>query len=317
MTKNYKITPSLMGEDETLSLSPEYSTTRRLIYRDIGDQQDDPTFKIKLEQGLIGGLRSKGYYKKSQANQPLISVITVVLNRRELVANAIKSLLGQSYDNIEYIIIDGLSTDGTLDVIRGYDQNIDYWISEPDRGLYEAMNKGIQASTGEWILVLNSDDILLESNILKDVSEYLRSTNADIVHGNMNVRYPNGRMRTNIPLNIRYLKKKMCLNHGSCFIRRSVYLKKLYDTSYRIAADYDFLLWAYLRGYKFEYINKNIIEYSSLGLTGTPNYGDFESYRIWKSYFGIKKAMVLFVIDQSPKFVKVPVKKMMIKFGLY
>lgn len=274
-------------------------------------------YEIKNEECLKGGSRVTGCYKKSEFSRPLISIITVVLNRRAQIEATIKSVFNQSYNNIEYIIIDGHSTDGTLDVIKKYEHNIDYWISESDNGLYEAMNKGILACSGDWILLLNSDDKLLNENVLESVSMYLCVTDADIIHGDMNIRYPSGRIRTNKPLDVVMLKKKMCLNHGSCFIKKNVYQKKLYDTKYKIAADYDLLLWAYLAGHKFEYINENIIEYSSLGLTGTPNYGDLDSYKIWKKNYGFKKAIYLFIKDQFPKFIKVPLKKIMIIFGIY
>jgi glycosyltransferase involved in cell wall biosynthesis len=308
---------SIYIQDEVLSLSPDYSTTRRLIFKGISPLNVSTVFGLESGHTLDGGLRSKGYYKISSIDKPLISVITVVMNRKEKLVATIRSVLSQSYDNIEYILIDGSSTDGTLDVIKSYDQQIDYWISEPDGGLYEAMNKGIRASSGDWILILNSDDTLLDREVLDDVSKLLNTSDEDIVHGNINVRYPSGRVRVNIPSEISNLKKKMCLNHGGCFIKRLIHQDRLYNTAYKIAADYDFLLWAYLTGRKFKYIDKNIIEYSSMGLTGTPNFGDFDSYRIWHSYFGLPKALVLFIKDQAPKFLKVPVKKIMIHFGFY
>ena len=105
-----------------------------------------------------GGLRMQGYLKKAYEHKPLISIVTVVLNDAKHLEQAIKSVLGQTYDNIEYLIIDGGSTDGTLDIIRKHEKAIDYWVSEPDSGIYDAMNKGVSLATGDLIALLNSDD---------------------------------------------------------------------------------------------------------------------------------------------------------------
>lgn len=114
-----------------------------------------------------GGLRTKGYFKKSYEDKPLISVITVVLNGEKYLEETILSVLSQTYDNVEYIIIDGGSTDGTLDIIKKYEHAIDYWVSEKDKGIYDAMNKGINVASGEWLNFMNAGDRFAENNILK------------------------------------------------------------------------------------------------------------------------------------------------------
>jgi glycosyltransferase involved in cell wall biosynthesis len=98
-----------------------------------------------------GGLRANGITKRSQENMPLIAVITVVRNGEKTLEQTILSAINQTYTNVEYIVVDGASTDGTLDIIRKYDDRIGYWVSEPDEGIYDAMNKGIDLATGEWI----------------------------------------------------------------------------------------------------------------------------------------------------------------------
>ena len=111
----------------------------------------------------------KKYLKKYSKNY--ISIITVVLNAEKTIEKTIKSVISQSYKNFELIIIDGGSTDGTIDVIRKYNNKISYWISEKDKGIYYAMNKGIKKSSGNIIGILNSDDYYLK-NALKTVNEY-------------------------------------------------------------------------------------------------------------------------------------------------
>lgn len=122
-----------------------------------------------------GGIRLKGIYKSSHTNKPLVSIITVVYNRVASLERAIKSVLSQSYDNIEYIIIDGGSTDGTLSVIEKYEDAVDYYISEPDGGIYNAMNKGLEVVTGDYIGILNSDDWFTQDAIALSISEILAS----------------------------------------------------------------------------------------------------------------------------------------------
>ena len=107
-----------------------------------------------------GGLRTKGDYKKSYHGRPLISIITVVFNNERYLEDTIMSVLNQSYDNVEYVIIDGGSSDGTLDIIRKYEDEIDYWVSEEDSGIYDAMNKGIDLVMGDWVNFLNSSDTI-------------------------------------------------------------------------------------------------------------------------------------------------------------
>jgi cellulose synthase/poly-beta-1,6-N-acetylglucosamine synthase-like glycosyltransferase len=105
-----------------------------------------------------GGLRTKGYFKSRNSQKPLITIITVVYNNQEDIEETILSVINQSYDNIEYLIIDGGSSDNTVDIIKKYNNSIDYWISEKDNGIYDAMNKGCRLATGAGLCFLNSGD---------------------------------------------------------------------------------------------------------------------------------------------------------------
>src|ERR1700742_4639960 len=110
---------------------------------------------------MQGGLRLKGIKKQSEIDNPLVSVVTVVYNGAKHLEQTINSVLNQSHKNVEYIIIDGGSTDGTLDIIKRYEDKIDYWQSERDGGIYFAMNKGVSLAKGELIGILNADDFYL------------------------------------------------------------------------------------------------------------------------------------------------------------
>jgi hypothetical protein len=136
-----------------------YSTTRMLI-----SCRPEGIKELPPRDGRIaeGGLRTKGFYKKSTKKKPLISIIVVVLNRVNCFENCIQSIIGQSYDNVEFITIDGASNDGTIELLNKYDNQIDYWVSEPDLGLYYAMNKAVEIASGNWMYFIGSDDILLD-----------------------------------------------------------------------------------------------------------------------------------------------------------
>ena len=159
---------------DILSLDEGYSTTRLLTQEKpeiINTPEDKFETVLFLPEGENrkgeGGLRTKGYFKKSFDDKPLISIITVVFNGEKYLEETIQSVINQTYSNVEYIIIDGGSTDGTLDIIKKYEKKIDYWVSEKDKGIYDAMNKGIDVASGEWINFMNASDIFYNSDVLK------------------------------------------------------------------------------------------------------------------------------------------------------
>ena len=116
-----------------------------------------------------GGLRTQGYFKSSLPNMPLITVVTVVFNGEKYLEETILSVINQTYKNVEYIIIDGGSTDATLDIIKKYYYAVDYWISEIDNGIYDAMNKGITSSNGEWLNFMNCGDSFYCEDVLSSI----------------------------------------------------------------------------------------------------------------------------------------------------
>ena len=166
----------------TICLDKSYSTTRLLtqekskIKNNSSNQPEADNFLSKGE----GGLRNKGYFKKSHENKPLISIITVVFNGEKFLEDTIQSVISQSYDNVEYIIIDGASTDGTVDIIKKYEDQIDYWISEKDNGIYDAMNKGIKFAHGTWLNCMNAGDGFSNKDILSKVIS--NAENNDLIY---------------------------------------------------------------------------------------------------------------------------------------
>jgi glycosyltransferase involved in cell wall biosynthesis len=123
-----------------------------------------------------------------------ISLITVVFNAKNTIANCIESVIKQSYSHLEYIVIDGGSTDGTVDIIKQYANHIDIFVSEPDKGIYDAMNKGIAKASGKVIGTLNADDFLVSDNVLSEVARTFSQKNIDILYGNLHFINPSNRV---------------------------------------------------------------------------------------------------------------------------
>ena len=215
-----------------------------------------------MTERIEGGLRSKGrFYKKSEPGMPLVSIITVVRNGIKHLEQAIQSVLNQTYDNIEYIIIDGGSTDGTLDIIHSYDNQIAYWVSEPDEGISDAFNKGIANSAGNIIGIVNADDWLSENQIETGVMALVQSS-ADFVFGNLLFHDSNGEIKYKMygdPDYANIITSKMpYLCHPTVLAKRAAYEKiGLFDVKLNIAMDYEWLLRLHKQGGKGMYV-KNL-----------------------------------------------------------
>jgi len=162
---------------DIIKLDNKYSTTRRVIKElTVSEAQIKGRFNNfnllpdNKERYAQGGLRTKGYYKCNEPDKPLFSIITVVYNGGRYLEETINSVINQTYDNVEFIIIDGGSTDNSLDILYRYDEQIDYWVSEPDEGIYDAWNKAISCHLGEWINFQGADDYLFSEDVLENVA---------------------------------------------------------------------------------------------------------------------------------------------------
>jgi glycosyltransferase involved in cell wall biosynthesis len=242
------------NQNDVSCLNPQYSTTRmvttkrpKIEFDSSSKFQTELFLRAQPQRQGEGGLRTKGYFKKSFQDKPLVSVITVVFNGREFIEQTLRSVLEQSYDNVEYIVIDGGSTDGTKEIIRKYEHAIDYWVSEPDSGIAEAWNKGIQASTGDIIGIINSGD-WYELNAAADVAGlFLQNKAAGVIHGNRRQWNESGTRVLGISKPATRVEKvttsRLPVNHPTCFVRRQTYQTYgLFNMSYRVAMDYDFIL---------------------------------------------------------------------------
>ena len=182
-------------------------------------------------------------------NKPLITVVTVVLNGEKFLEQTIQSVITQTYDDVEYVIVDGGSTDGTLDIIRKYEQSIDCWVSEKDSGIYAAMNKGIALSTGDWIIFINADDFLWKKNVLEQVTAQLVTISPEIrvAYGQIMLLTPNGENLYAVGEPWDKVKKRfghvMSIPHQGVMHRRSLFERHgQFDESFRSTGDYELLL---------------------------------------------------------------------------
>jgi glycosyltransferase involved in cell wall biosynthesis len=211
---------------------------------------------------------------KSDNKRPRVSVVTIVWNNREHIADAIESVLAQDYPDIEYIVKDGGSTDGTLDIIQKYKGRLKL-LTGKDKGLYDALNKGLQAATGDILMHLNSDDFYTRNNSISKIVEAMERTKADIAWGNM--IYVDRADRTKITRRWRssaYAPGKFQTGwhppHAGFSVRREVYAKYgWFNTDFKISADYELML-RFLERQKVPscYVPETIVTMRSGGVSG-------------------------------------------------
>ena len=203
-----------------------------------------------------------------------VSIITTCYNREATIGGAIESVLAQDYPDIEYIVVDGASKDNSLSVIKEYQDRIAKIVSEPDHGMYEAINKGIRMATGDIIGLVHSDDFLYDSHVVSDIVKEFERTGADFIYGDgiyvdaVDIK----RMVRNWRGGSYHRWKVRCgwlPLHPTCYIRRDAMTKEgLYDESYKISADSDLLVrYLYKANLKVHYMKRKIIRMRMGGLS--------------------------------------------------
>lgn len=200
-----------------------------------------------------------------------ITIITVCLNRESTIEKTIQSVINQNYDELEYIVIDGGSFDGTVDIIQRYEKNIAYWVSETDKGIYDAMNKGIAKSTGEIIAFLNSDD-WYEENTLVKVNRYFQQYNPMVLTGRVNTLQKGEWAKyTNIlDKDKENIRMAMIYQQPAMFVRREVFDRfGGFQTQYKIAADFEWMLRVYDAGVEMMCVEDVFTYFSSTGISNT------------------------------------------------
>ena len=211
-----------------------------------------------------------------------VSIITVVYNNDKYIEHALKSVLGQDYSNIEYIVIDGGSNDGTMEVIEKYREQISVIVSETDEGIYDAINKGISLSTGDCIAILHSDDEFFDSNVVSRMMSCMRDNESDICFSDMVItdqslrkilRYYRADYFSKWLFRIGWMPP-----HPTCFIKKSLFDEfGLYSTKYKIAGDFDFLVKIFYRkkNLKWSYLNIISVRMRHGGISNSGYAGKF------------------------------------------
>lgn len=207
--------------------------------------------------------------------KPLITIITITYNAEKYLENTIKSVVNQDYENIEYIIIDGESKDTTIDIIKEYESQISYWCSEPDNGIYDAMNKGIEKASGEWINFMNAGDSFVSPNILSKMIDNLNNKEVEIITGDRYSIFENSSEKI--------LDKALRINgilngwmpscHQSMLIKTPLMKKYKYSLDYNYVADHDFIFKCFfIEKVKFQFLNFPIANYLRDGFSDNNNF---------------------------------------------
>ena len=222
--------------------------------------------------------------------KPKLSVITIVYNNVRDVERTINSVINQTYDNIEYIIVDGASIDGTVDVLNRYRKHFSKFISEPDKGIYDAMNKGLALATGDYVLFMNSGDELYTVDTVTDV--FASAKDADIYYGETEMindaGLSLGRRRHKAPPNFTWkdFNYGMSISHQAIYIRREI--SEYYDTSYNLSADIDWILKAAKKATKIVNVNSYVARYLVGGMSKKRHRESLiERFYIMRKHYGL------------------------------
>lgn len=227
---------------------------------------------------------------------PALSIITINLNNRDGLKNTIKSVFSQTFSDLEYIIIDGRSTDGSLELIESKKDYLAYWVSEKDQGTYDAMNKGIARATGDYIMFLNSGDFLYTENVLSECFALIYEKGADIYYGDMIIKN-NGRFQQvkHSPKISLLFWRYNTINHQSAFYKRKLFSELgLYDLQFRVAADQAFHIKAYVMGKCFQHINVYIVYYDIINSSTSLKDYKKEALKAYSLYIPPRVQKVIF-----------------------
>tara|TARA_B000000532_G_scaffold226690_1_gene205157 strand:+ start:1836 stop:2606 length:771 start_codon:yes stop_codon:yes gene_type:complete len=251
--------------------------------------------------------------------KPKISIVTISYNSSKTIRDTIDSVLIQDYENIEYIIIDGKSTDDTIEIIKSYGDRISYFITEEDDGLYDAMNKGVRAATGDVVGILNSDDFYYNNHVISDVAEVFTFNDVDSVYGDLlyvdtidtdSIR----RYWKSGDFQLKSMRKGWTVPHPTFFVKKDIYNKYgLYSIRLKSASDYEMIIRLLFKNrISVSYLPKILVK---MRIGGISNYsiwnrlrGNNEDYISWKMN-GLRPPMFIRFkkpLSKLPQFFKRP-----------
>lgn len=243
-----------------------------------------------------------------------ISIVTVTYNCINDIENTIRSVINQTYSQIEYIIIDGNSTDGTLEIINKYNNQITFWISEKDNGIFDAMNKGMDHCTGEWVLFMNAGDCFNNNNSIENIFCNQFSSSVGVVYGEtILINQHSSKKHNGIPFYINSSKiKPMGICHQSIFVRTFIAKKIKFDTRLKYSADYKMILKIYDDGYHFIFINVPVSNFKLDGISTNNNISQFREisilYNETKSIYYYKE-----LVGVVWRYLKIHLKKILLR----
>ena len=209
---------------------------------------------------------------------PKISIVTISYNAITEIEKTILSVINQTYTNIEYIIIDGGSTDGTVNIIKQYVDKISIWKSEPDHGVYDAMNKGIKLASVEWILFMNSGDTFHDNMVVADIFQNTKyADKVGVVWGDTDFydgdKFVEKSKKTPFTKTVMPYRTGMGISHQSMFTRTRLAKELMFDLKYRISADFGMAYKIYKSGWKFIHIDRIVANYDINGISSQPENG--------------------------------------------
>lgn len=200
-------------------------------------------------------------------SKPLVSVITIVYNDVSTIKSTLVSVIGQTYDSVEYIVIDGGSEDGTVEVIESYSKDIDVFLSEPDKGISDAFNKGIRLANGKLVALLNSGDVFCGIDTVSDVVRAYIEHGDGVYHGDLQYVDSNAQNSVVRP-RMGLIEKYMTLNHPGMFISKNMYDSVgLYNEQYKIAMDYEWIRRAQMQSTAFHYLPFSLVIMNAGGMS--------------------------------------------------
>lgn len=201
-------------------------------------------------------------------NNPKVSVVTVCYNAASCLEETMLSVINQSYDNIEYIIIDGNSKDGSLDIIKKYAEKITYWVSEPDKGIFNAMNKGLQVATGDWINFMNAGDSFMSQSTISDIFNKKDLSSWDVLFGDTMSKQGMLKLKPFFDAPLRnILPVPMGIVHQSIFVKTPQAQSVGFNEDFKVSADYNMMMTIYKNGGSFRYIDMPVAFFDTNGFS--------------------------------------------------
>ncbi len=231
---------------------------------------------------------------------PLLSVISIAYNNRVELAATIENVLAQSYPHIEYIVIDGGSKDGTDELLVGLDDKLDQWVSEPDKGIYDAMNKGLARATGEWIAFINAGDSFYATDTAAQLMAHV-SPEVDFLYGHTQVKYADGYQRIQQAKPVEQFALGLPFVHQSMIARTAVLKQFPFDLSYKLCADFKQCYDAYQAGHRFQQIDLVFSNFEAGGVSDI--YRTKTTKEVWRAIQPYRPGLALW-LRYRLRFVK-------------